>query len=81
MFKVAFYKEKQVRRGGDMGKFVEAMKINPAEGTSYFLRYHTSLMMKNRNFHLYDSCSVVESVKLIHRRSLEHAHPNLSHHR
>lgn len=29
--KLAFYKEKQVRRGGDMEKFVEAMKINPAE--------------------------------------------------
>ncbi|KIK02787.1 hypothetical protein K443DRAFT_121801 [Laccaria amethystina LaAM-08-1] len=31
---VASYKEKQVRRGGDVEKFAEATKINPAEATN-----------------------------------------------
>jgi hypothetical protein len=29
---VAFYRQKQIRRGGVEDKFVEAIKISPAEG-------------------------------------------------
>jgi hypothetical protein len=32
---VAFWKEKQVRRGGDETQYVEAIKISPAEGSCF----------------------------------------------
>lgn len=31
-FEVELYKRKQVRRGGDPDRYVEAIKISPAEG-------------------------------------------------
>lgn len=31
-FEVEFYKRKQVRRGGDPDRYVEAIRISPADG-------------------------------------------------
>lgn len=36
LFLVAFYKEKQARRGGDPNKWADCVKISPAEGTLTF---------------------------------------------
>ncbi|KAF4615660.1 hypothetical protein D9613_012532 [Agrocybe pediades] len=41
--KLAFWKEKQVRKGGDESKFVEAISINPAEEIGIFWNNHARI--------------------------------------
>lgn len=43
---VAFYKEKQARKGGHPSKYIESVKISPAEGkVSPFQRYKLPLLI------------------------------------
>ncbi|KAH7923486.1 hypothetical protein BV22DRAFT_1196685 [Leucogyrophana mollusca] len=56
--KLAFYKKKQVRRGGDEARFVEAIKISPAEEIAIFWNTHARISKDVAEAHIKDWSSL-----------------------
>ncbi|KAF6748312.1 hypothetical protein DFP72DRAFT_1174376 [Ephemerocybe angulata] len=50
--KLAFYKEKQARRGGDPARYIEAVKISPAEEMGFFWNTHARIDVATAKAHI-----------------------------
>ncbi|KAF8163824.1 mitochondrial outer membrane protein IML2 [Crassisporium funariophilum] len=74
--KLAFYKEKQLRRGGDERMYVQSVKISPAEGV-FFWNTHARIDPSIAQAHI-DILTALTPLPSNHRISLEVSSPSLT---
>ncbi|RXW20654.1 hypothetical protein EST38_g5215 [Candolleomyces aberdarensis] len=62
--KLEFYKEKQTRRGGDVAKYVESVKISPAEELAIFWNTHARIDASTAKDHIKEFASLTPRLSI-----------------